>query len=122
MLGSNIYIKLGVAAVILAVILFAGHKVYNSGYARGFAVCESHYLAELKKIEEAQKKEQEKVSQLEQQLFDASKKYEKLNVTLSGVRKENEKWKAKNQDSTKEALGAATVRRINEVLGSSSLQ
>ena len=116
------YIGIGATVLLLVGVSFASYHLYHYGYQQGFSECEAHYVSELEKVKQVQSKEQERVSELEQQLYDASKKYEDLNSSLSAVQKENEKWKAQANDAQKEALVPSTVRRINEILKTYSSQ
>ena len=114
--NTKLYVGLGVALVVLLVSAFVAYKIYDAGYREGFTVCETQYRKELQKLKDAQLEEQERVSNLEQQLFDASKKYETISQSYLEVQKENQKWKTEAKSASKEALGADTVKRLNEVL------
>lgn len=116
----RLYRYIGIVAVVLLTFLI--HHAYSCGYDNGYSACEAYYLGQLEKLKQSQTKELERVSALEQQLFEASQKYEHLSSSFTKVQRENEKWKVQARDAQKEALVPATVSRINEILHSYSLQ
>lgn len=121
-MSSNFKLYLGIGAVglVLLAVVFITYHVYNYGYERGYSASETYYLSQLEKLKQSQAEEQKRVSALEQQLFEASQKYEQLSSSFTKVQQENEKWKAQTGDAQKEALVPATVDRINEILDSYS--
>ena len=118
----KIYLGVGISFVALAVLAFLVNHVYTYGYKEGYSASETYYLSQLEKIKQSQKAEQERISELELELFNASKKYEDLNLSFAKVQKENEKWKSQTEDAKKEALLPSTVNRINQILDSYSSQ
>lgn len=123
-MSSNfkLYLGIGVAGLVLLGVIFLTYHVYNYGYEKGYSASETYYLSQLEKLKQSQVEEQKRVSALEQQLFEASQKYEQLSSSFTKVQRENEKWKAQTGDAQKEALVPATVDRINEILNSYSSQ
>lgn len=109
-------VKLVLAIFIAVVVAFVFYHTYNYGYTNGYTKAESYYLQEFEKLRQSQEDEQKRVSELEQQLFEASKKYEQLSSSFSAVQKENERWKKQTKDAQKEALVSSTVNRLNEIL------
>ena len=118
----KLYLGIGVVGLVLLGVIFLTYHVYNYGYEKGYSASETYYLSQLEKLKQSQVEEQKRVSALEQQLFEASQKYEQLSSSFTKVQRENEKWKAQTGDAQKEALVPATVDRINEILNSYSLQ
>ena len=118
----KLYLGIGVVGLVLLGVIFLTYHVYNYGYEKGYSASETYYLSQLEKLKQSQVEEQKRVSALEQQLFEASQKYEQLSSSFTKVQRENEKWKAQTGDAQKEALVPATVDRINEMLNSYSLQ
>jgi septal ring factor EnvC (AmiA/AmiB activator) len=121
-MSSNfkLYFGIGVVGLVLLAVVFLTYHVYNYGYEKGYSASETYYLSQLEKLKQSQAEEQKRVSALEQQLFEASQKYEQLSSSFTKVQQENEKWKAQTGDAQKEALVPATVDRINEILDSYS--
>lgn len=121
-MSSNfkLYLGIGVVGLVLLAVTFLTYHVYNYGYEKGYSASETYYLSQLEKRKQSQAEEQKRVSALEQQLFEASQKYEQLSSSFTKVQQENEKWKAQTGDAQKEALVPATVDRINEILDSYS--
>ena len=116
----KLYLGIGVVGLVLLGVVFLTYHVYNYGYEKGYSASETYYLSQLEKLKQSQVEEQKRVSALEQQLFEASQKYEQLSSSFTKVQQENEKWKAQTGDAQKEALVPATVDRINEILDSYS--
>lgn len=109
-------LKIVMGIVIAVVVTFVFYHTYKYGYTNGYTVAETHYLTQLEKLRQSQQDEQKRVSELEQQLFEASQKYEQLSSSFSAVQKENEQWKKQTKDAQKEALVPSTVNRLNEIL------
>ena len=123
MLGrSKLYFGMCIVAFVLLGVGFITYHVYSYGYENGYSASETYYLSQLEKLKQSQAEELERVSALEQQLVEASQKYEHLSSSFTTVRQQNEKWKAQAGDAQKEALVPATVDRINEILHSYSSQ
>lgn len=118
----KLYLGIGVVGVVLLGVVFLTYHVYNYAYEKGYSASETYYLSQLEKLKQSQVEEQKRVSTLEQQLFEASQKYEQLSSSFTKVQRENEKWKAQTGDAQKEALVPTTVDRINEILDSYSSQ
>lgn len=123
-MSSNfkLYLGIGIVAAVLLGVWFLTYHVYSYGYQKGYSASETYYLSQLEKLKQSQTEELQRVSALEQQLFEASQKYEHLSSSFTKVQQENEKWKAQVGDAQKEALVPATVDRINEILHSYSSQ
>ena len=114
------YLIAGLSIAILALLAFSLYHTYQYGYQKGYVASEQYYLSELEKLKQSQQTEQNRVSELEKQLFTASQDYEALNRTLAAVQKENQEWKKQHQqDAEVKALLPSTVQRINEVLDAS---
>lgn len=123
-MSSNfkLYLGIGIVAAVLLGVGFLTYHVYSYGYEKGYSASETYYLSQLEKLKQSQTEELQRVSALEQQLFEASQKYEHLSSSFTKVQQENEKWKAQAGDAQKEALVPATVDRINEILRAYSSQ
>lgn len=121
-MSNNLKVYLGVGGVVIALfgVAFLTYHTYEYGYEKGYSASEIYYLSQLEKLKQSQAEEHKRVSELEQQLFEASQKYEQLSSSFAQVQKDNEKWKAQTGDAQKEALVPATVDRINEILKSYS--